>query len=394
MSATTTTADAARPERMLTFASGGWVLVLTGIASVALLVWAIAPAVFRYSKRPPGDGHDPASYLFALEPTAGAELSTLVAAHVHRDLLQPLDDPATMAGGAVLRYTDGARGKYLVPTDRVIGVRVNGAARAYPLMVLNNHEVVNDVLGDVPIVVSYSPLCDSAMVFDRRGSDGVERRFGVSGLLLDSNLVMYDRRFDAQGQPTTGGEWLWSQLEGASITGDVADAPPVALRQLPASLVTWGAWFERHPETTVVAPDNAMIKRYRETSYASYFMSDKVAYPLRRDLPEDDLDHAKERWIVIEADEERRAFAFIDIAQRAMAEETTSVTPTRDPRDPEARRAAYTWRDGDLVFSVEEAGAGALTVDVERANGERVVATCGLRFALYSFRWLDSSQGP
>jgi len=85
----------------------------------------------------------------------------------------------------------------LPPEARVIGAVVEGEARAYPLRILNRHEIVNDRIRDVPVAVTYCPLCDSAVIFDRRTPRG-EREFGVSGLLYNSNVVMYDRGGDPE----------------------------------------------------------------------------------------------------------------------------------------------------------------------------------------------------
>ncbi|GAF92675.1 unnamed protein product, partial [marine sediment metagenome] len=81
---------------------------------------------------------------------------------------------------------------YLRPFDRVAGVVVEGVARAYPLRILNYHEVVNDRVGRTSLAVTYCPLCDSVVVFDRRTDRG-ELQFGVSGLLYNSNVLLYDR---------------------------------------------------------------------------------------------------------------------------------------------------------------------------------------------------------
>jgi hypothetical protein len=101
---------------------------------------------------------------------------------MRKDALQALVDPPTVAGSDIKRINADQRGKFLVSSDRVIGVSLNGAHRAYPLQVMNCHEIVNDTLGGVPIAVTYNPLCDSVVVFERE-LDGETLVFGVSGLL-------------------------------------------------------------------------------------------------------------------------------------------------------------------------------------------------------------------
>jgi hypothetical protein len=116
---------------------------------------------------------------------------------------------------------------YLAAGDRVIGVAIGNEARAYPIRILNFHEIVNDVLGGQPIAVTYCPLCDSAAVFDRNTPRGL-REFGVSGLLYNSNVLMYDRDKRAES--------LWSQLKSEAVAGvQVRNR----LKLLPLELTTW-----------------------------------------------------------------------------------------------------------------------------------------------------------
>src|SRR5207344_1682190 len=117
----------------------------------------------------------------------------IVSAGMVTDALPPLDEPNAITLPQLSGLETIGRGKYLVPTDKVIAVVLNGAARAYPLRVLVWHEVVNDTVGGIPIVVTYNPLSEGIAVFDRRVA-GETLEFGVSGLLYQSNLLMYDRR--------------------------------------------------------------------------------------------------------------------------------------------------------------------------------------------------------
>jgi hypothetical protein len=159
-------------------------------------------------------------------------------------------------------------------------VVVNGAARAYPLAVLNGHEVVNDVLGGVPIAVTFSPLTDSVMVFDRRIA-GEERLFRVSGLLWNSNLVMYDVPADPARRAGAAAS-LWSQLGMRAIAGPAARGP-VRLEPLPdVNIASWRMWLAAHPDTTVILPEPQTVKRYKEISYARYCLTPRVDFPVDR----------------------------------------------------------------------------------------------------------------
>jgi hypothetical protein len=165
---------------------------------------------------------------------------------------------------------------YLQPDDRVVGVAIGDVTRAYPLRVLDYHEIVNDRIGEIPFAVTYCPLCDSTVVFDRRTKLG-EREFGVSGLLFNSNVLMFDRG----GQP----ESLWSQLMAEGVSGPAAR---LSLKTLPVELTTWQDWLARHPQTTVLAPDTGHARDYGQRLYAGYFASPDLMFavkPLDRRLP-------------------------------------------------------------------------------------------------------------
>lgn len=158
---------------------------------------------------------------------------------------------------------------YLQPADRVIGVVRGQDARAYPLRILNYHEIVNDRLDGVPIAVTYCPLCDSAAVFDRRTEAGVQE-FGVSGLLYNSNVLMYDR-----GRRP---ESLWSQMKAAGVSGPGASQ---SLRALPFELTTWQDWQTRYPRTTVLSDRTGHARDYRSNPYQGYFASPRLMFPAR-----------------------------------------------------------------------------------------------------------------
>ena len=148
-------------------------------------------------------------------------------------------------------HIPAAAASYLSDAERVFGVSVQGEARAYPLRILDWHEMVNDVVGGEPVTLSYCTLCGSGVLYATRGADGVERTFGTSGLLYRSNKLMVDRQ--------TG--TLWSNLTGEAVLGRLADAP-VRLAVLPVVVTTWKEWRSRHPATTVLALDSGAERRW------------------------------------------------------------------------------------------------------------------------------------
>ncbi len=248
---------------------GGWVVVAAlALATVAFALYAAR--LVRHRTHPIGDGSSVATYGFSLAPCL-VPRDRLVASGMPKDGFAALDALPLWTAAQVDAATLG-HGKFLVPGDRVIGVRLGGAARAYPLRVLVWHEVVNDTLGGVPVAVTYDPLCDSAVAF-RREVRGERLTFGVSGLLFDSNLLMYDRRAGGKG------ESLWSQLLFRAVAGPAAAAGD-ALEVLPISVETWSDWRREHPDTTVPAPERLMAERYSSDPYASYSSNDLLRFPV------------------------------------------------------------------------------------------------------------------
>ena len=148
-------------------------------------------------------------------------------------------------------HIPAAAASYLSDSERVFGVSVQGEARAYPLRILDWHEMVNDVLGGEPVTLSYCTLCGSGVLYATRGAAGEAYTFGTSGLLYRSNKLMMDR------QTRT----LWGNLTGEPVLGRLA-AGPARLTLLPVVVTTWKEWRTRHPATTVLALDPEMERRW------------------------------------------------------------------------------------------------------------------------------------
>jgi hypothetical protein len=193
---------------------------------------------------------------------------------------------------------------FLDPGDRVIGVEITGQARAYPLRILNHHEIVNDRLADTPIAVIYCPLCDSASVVDRRIEDKT-LEFGVSGLLMNSNVVFYDRTDQA----------LWSQVGLEALSGPHAGR---SLKHLPWQLTTFDDWEKAHPDGRVASLDTGYNRNYQRSPYAGYFNSDRLMFPVQRI---DDRLPEKARVIGITFDGVTRAYPLNTLAEAGRIED-------------------------------------------------------------------------
>jgi hypothetical protein len=249
---------------------GGWVVVLAVVLTCAGVAVNLAP-VLRRSGHRIGDGSHPSSYGYALAP-ATIPVDRIVAGGLPKDGLRALVDPPTWTVAEVESFDRRHRAKYLIAGDRVIGIEGGAVSRAYPLRVLVWHEIVNDTVAGRPIAVTYNPLCDSAVVFDRR-IGGRTLSFGFSGLLYNSNLLMYEVR-----RPV-GGESLWSQLLLRAVTGPAAAAGD-RLTPLHFTLTSWSKWRAAHPETQVLAPDPRLAGEYQSDPYANYFGSDELRFPV------------------------------------------------------------------------------------------------------------------
>jgi hypothetical protein len=195
---------------------------------------------------------------FTLEP-ASIPLEEILAGGPPRDGIPALDHPPS------LRASEASWGD----DEPVLGVVVGGEARAYPVAILNWHELVNDTLGGEPILVSFCPLCGTGMVFDRRVG-GEVRIFGVSGLLYRSDLLMYDH----------GSESLWSQISAEAVTGPLLGQ---RLRLLRARMDQWGQWRRDHPESTVLSRDTGHRRDYDRSPYAGYADSRRLIFPVSID---------------------------------------------------------------------------------------------------------------
>jgi hypothetical protein len=176
------------------------------------------------------------------------EYDELLSGGPPRDGIASIDDPKFVSPSQA--------GEWLADNEPVISLEIDGQARAYPLQILTWHEIANDVVAGVPVAVTFCPLCNSAITFDRR-LDGDVFEFGTSGLLRNSDLVMYDR--------TT--ESLWQQFTGEGIVGDLAGEQ---LTFLPSSLVSFADFREAYPEGEVLSRDTGFNRRYGQNPYVGY----------------------------------------------------------------------------------------------------------------------------
>lgn len=161
--------------------------------------------------------------------------------------------------------------KFLKDEDVVLGLELEGEARAYPLRILNWHEIVNDEVKGKAVLITYCPLCYTGIAF-KREIGGVIVEFGVSGKLYNNNLLMYNRPNDVIKD-----ESLWSQQLGEAVVGPLTGTK---LEQIIIDTVTWRDWKEKHPDTKVLSTDTGAIRDYTVNPYGDYETDPQIIFPV------------------------------------------------------------------------------------------------------------------
>ncbi|MEM7800635.1 MAG: DUF3179 domain-containing protein [Chloroflexota bacterium] len=197
---------------------------------------------------------------FFIEPVAeGFRLEEVVWGGVAKDGIPALD---------YLEQIPILEGDY-TPRDAIFGVSISGDSRAYPLRVMDWHEMANDFIGDTPVAIAYCTLCGSAIAFKSELPDGTVLDFGSSGLLYRSNKLMYDRQTNT----------LWNQLTGEPVMGPLVGQVD-HLERLPIVISTVGEWAERHPDATILPLETGHFRDYTAgAAYGEYFYSDDLRFP-------------------------------------------------------------------------------------------------------------------
>ncbi len=175
-----------------------------------------------------------------------------------RDAIPALTDP---------EFIPVDEDEWIKDESRILGVYVNGVAKAYPLEIMNWHEVVNDTFGDKHVLITYCPLCFSGIAFDPV-INGKRHIFGVSGLLYNSDVLLYDRETDS----------LWSQIMSRAITGKYVNQQ---LKLLPIENTTLQDWRTKHPNTLVLSRKTGYSRNYTLDPYFEYRQSKELMFPVK-----------------------------------------------------------------------------------------------------------------
>jgi len=202
-----------------------------------------------------------------------------------RDGIPAIDKP---------HFVSAAAADFLGDDDRVLGIERNGIAKAYPIAILNWHEIVNDRFGDERIVVSFCPLCGTGVAFSVASGT-----FGVSGLLYNSDVLLYDRQSLS----------LWSQLLSRAVSGPHKGS---RLKKVVLSHTNWRDWRSRHPSSVVLSTDTGSPRDYQRDPYAGYVNDAGIFFPVSH---RDPRYHPKERVIGVEIAGHFKAYPFSELAR-------------------------------------------------------------------------------
>ena len=206
---------------------------------------------------------------------------------VPRDGIPALNDPV---------FIEANQATYLSSADLVLGVVIEGEARAYPINIMDYHEIVNDHFQSRPVCVTYCPLTGSGVAF-ASVLDGREVSYGVSGLLFRNNLIPYDRTSSS----------LYSQMYVRGIRGDYRDFDWLLY---PSLRCTWGFWKNHYPDTKVMSSNTGYSRDYTSSPYGNYPASYSTLFPVR--FPDNSY-HPKHLTLGVQFDGQAMAFPSTEV---------------------------------------------------------------------------------
>lgn len=230
---------------------------------------------------------------------------------------------------------------------RILGVKIHGVAKAYPVAIMNYHEIVNDEFKGQPVVITYCPLCGSGVAFDAQVA-GKARTFGVSGLLYNSDVLLYDRQ----------SETLWSQIKMEGIAGPLAGEE---LTMVPTSNTTWHDWKKRHPGSLVLSQDTGYRRNYARNPYPGYNEAKDLYFEVEN---ESSQYHPKETIIGLEINGKFKAYPFSELAKA------------------DKRKIKDSFQDQVLFIEYDKKNQSAR---IENEKGEELPALTTFWFAWYAF---------
>ncbi len=256
-----------------------------------------------------------------------------------RDGIPAINDP---------KFLSADEADFLDGDDRILGISIDGEARAYPIAILNWHEIVNDRISDQHFAVTFCPLCGTGMVFATNVQD-TALMLGVSGLLYNSDMLLYDRNTES----------LWSQIMAEAVSGPLAGT---RLPQIPVRHTSWDAWRDAHPDTVILSSDTGYRRDYTRSPYGGYERTPRLFFDVANKAPRDY--HPKALVMGVEVDGVHKAYPFEELERHGAARFEDTVN---------GRAVTIVW-DG------EHDSAWA-----EGPHGAAIPTTTGFWFAWYAF---------
>ncbi len=277
------------------------------------------------------------------------------------------------------RFVDIAEAaRWLNAKEAILVVRQGGEARGYPLQILIWHELVNDQVADLPLLVSYCPLCNSAIVFDRRLNGGVYE-FGVSGMLRSSDMIMYDRQTDS----------LWQQITGEAIVGTLTGRQ---LKPVASQTVSFEVFAQTFPNGKVLSRETGYRRPYGDSPYPGYEFGNRLMAPVDARRPKQLA--LLERIVTVGDGAKYKAYPFALLRRRGVVEDKIGdlrlvVFFQEGTLTPLDRRRIADSKDvgAAVVFSPE---LGGTTLKFERKDGKFVDQQTGSSWNLLGI----ATEGP
>lgn len=226
------------------------------------------------------------------------DLGEIMSGGPPKDGIPPIDAPS-------FDTVDNAL-EWIAPLEPVIVVNVGQTYKAYPLQILTWHEIVNDQIDHIPISVTFCPLCNASIVFDRR-HEGQVLDFGTTGLLRMSDLVMYDRQTES---------W-WQQFTGSAIVGELTGS---TLKRVPSSIISFESFAKIAPQGQVLNRDTGRVRPYGQNPYPGY--DDINSSPFLFRGPTDQRLKPMERVLGITVDGHSKIYPFSRLKNRSIIEDT------------------------------------------------------------------------
>lgn len=245
--------------------------------SILLCAAVVGAAESETGAAPASDRHHGFDVSGALVPEA-----SIISGGPGRDGIKSVDAP---------RFASAALATWVAPGTPVLGLTLGEGARAYPVHLMEYHQVVNDVIGGNPVVVTYDPLTAAPRAYRARVGERA-LSFGVSGLLYNSGFLLYDRETES----------LWSQFDGRALAGPLAGR---TLERLPLHQIARDPWLAVQPDSVFLARPALKQIDYRHSPYERYWISDEIVFPVNA---RDDAHHAKEVVVGVVVNGKKRAY--------------------------------------------------------------------------------------